>query len=168
MATPDENLMHWLRDAHAMGKQAIESVENQIDRLKNYPELRNWAHEHVEAAKHHRELIKQCIERRGGSTSTLKDVAMGVIGKFQELTSTVMADEVLKNVIGDYSFKHYQIASYKSLIAAAEEAGDHETKRVCEGMLETDQQLADRLLPYIPQVTREFMRRDAADIVAKR
>ena len=87
---------------------------------------------------------------------------------FQELTSTVMADEVLKNVIGDYSFKHYQIASYKSLIAAAEEAGDHETKRVCEGVLETDQQLADRLLPYIPQVTREFMRRDAADIAAKR
>ncbi len=78
------------------------SVENQIDRLKNYPELRNWAHDHVEAAKQHRELIKQCIERRGGSTSTIKDVTMAVMGKFQELTGAVMADEVLKNVIGDY------------------------------------------------------------------
>ena len=131
--TPDALAAGRARD----GETGYKSVENQIDRLKNYPELRNWAHEHVQAAKHHRELIKQCIERRGGSTSTIKDVAMGVIGKFQELTSTVMADEVLKNVIGDYSFKHYQIASYKSLIAAAEEAGDFETKQVCEGILDS-------------------------------
>jgi ferritin-like metal-binding protein YciE len=168
MATAGEHLMHWLRDAHAMEKQAIESVENQIDRLKNYPELRNWAHEHVKAAEQHRELIKKCIERRGGSTSTLKNVTMAVMGKIQELSGAVMADEVLKNVIGDYSFKHYQIASYKSLIAAAEEANDPETKGVCEGILTTYQQHADRLLPYISQVTHEFMRRDAAEVMSKR
>jgi ferritin-like metal-binding protein YciE len=168
MTAPGEHLMHWLRDAHAMEKQAIESVENQIDRLRNYPELRNWAQEHVQTAKQHRELIKQCVERRGGSTSTIKDVAMAVVGKFQELTGTLMADEVLKKVIGDYSFKQYQIACYKALIVASEEAGDPETKHVCEGILATEQQLADRLLPYIPQVTREYMRRGAAEVAAKR
>ena len=168
MTTPGEHLMHWLRDAHAMEIQAIESVENQIDRIRNYPELRNWAQEHVQVAQQHRELIRECIERRGGSTSTLKDVTMAVVGKFQELTGMLMADEVLKNIIGDYSFKHYQIACYKSLIAAAEEASDPETKRVCEGIVSTDQQLVDRLLPYIPQVTREYMQRDAAELAAKR
>ena len=168
MSTPDEHLMHWLRDAHAMQKQATESVENQIDRLRNYPELRNWANEHVQTAQKHRELIRQCIERRGGSTSTIKNVAMTVFGKLQELSGMLMADEVLKNVIADYAFKHYQIACYKSLIAAAEEADDPETKRVCEGILATEQQLAHRLLPYIPQVTHEYMRRDAAELAAKR
>jgi ferritin-like metal-binding protein YciE len=168
MATPAENLMHWLRDAHAMEKQAIESVENQQKRLEHYPELRNWARDHVQAARQHREMIRRCIERRGGSPSTLKDVAMTVMGNIQELSGMLMADEVLKNVIGDYSFKHYQIACYKALIAASEEAGDPETKRVCEEILATDQQLADRLLPYIPEVTREYMRRDAADVAAKR
>ena len=149
-------------DAHAMEKQAIESVENQIARLKNYPELRNWAQEHVEASEHHRELIKQCIQRRGGSTSTLKNVTMAVMGKIQEISGAVMADEVLKNVIGDFSFKHYQIASYKSLIAAAEAANDPDTKQVCEGILATYQQQADRLSPYIGQVTHEFIRREEA------
>jgi ferritin-like metal-binding protein YciE len=168
MATAGEHLMHWLRDAHAMEKQAIESVENQIGRLKNYPELRNWADEHVRAAERHRELIKQCIERRGGSTSTLKNVTMAVIGKIQELTGAVMSDEVLKNVLGDYSFKHYQIASYKSLIAAAEAANDSETKQVCEGIVTTYQQQADRLFPYISQVTHEFLRREEAEVVSKR
>ena len=168
MTTPGEHLMHWLRDAHAMEIQAIQSVEDQTDRLLNYPELRNWAQEHVQGSKQHRELIRQCIERRGGSTSTIKDVAMSVLGRIQELTGTLMADEILKNVIGDYSFKHYQIACYKSLIAAAEEASDPETKRVCEDILSAHQQLVDRLLPYITQVTREYMRRDAAGLAAKR
>ena len=168
MTTPGEHLMHWLRDAHAMEIQAIQAVEDQTDRLLNYPELRNWAQEHVQAAKQHRELIRECIERRGGSTSTIKDVAMAVVGKFQELTGMLMADEVLKNIIGDYSFKHYQIACYKSLIAAAEEASDPETKQVCEDILSTHQQLVDRLLPYIPQATREYMQRDAAELAAKR
>jgi ferritin-like metal-binding protein YciE len=168
MATPQENLMHWLRDAHAMGKQAIESIGSQQERLQHYPELRAWARDHTEAAKRHRELVRQCIERNGGSTSTLKDVAMTVMGTVQELTGALTADEVLKNVITDYGFKYYQIASYKSLIAAAEEANDVETKRVLEGILPAEQELADRLEPYIAQVTREYMRRDAAEVVAKR
>jgi hypothetical protein len=53
-------------------------------------------------------------------------------------------------------------------IAAAEEASDPQTKHVCEGILATQQQLGNRLLPYLPQVTREYMRRDAADVAAKR
>ena len=168
MTTSGELLMQWLRDAHAMEKQAIESVENQVDRLKNYPELRNWAQEHVDTAGRHRELIRECIERRGGSTSTVKDVTMNLVGKFQAFTGVVAADEVLKNVIADYSFKHYQIACFKSLIAAAEEAADQDTKQACEGMLVADQKLADRLLPYISQVTNEYMRREVADVEAKR
>ena len=168
MSAPGENLMHWLRDAHAMEKQAIESVERQQNRLEHYPELRNWARDHVQTAQQHRQLIRQCIERRGGSPSTLKDVAMTVLGNIQELSGILTADEVLKNAIGDYAFKHYQIACYKALIAASEEANDPETKRVCEEILSTEQQLADRLLPYSPQVTREYMRRDAAEVVAKR
>lgn len=168
MPTPDENLMHWLRDAHAMGKQAIESIENQQDRMKNYPELQAWANAHVDAANHHRELIRECIERRGGNTSSLKDAAMAVMGTVQHITGTLTSDEVLKNVITDYGFKYYQIASYTSLQAAAEEAGDMQTQRVVEGILQAEQALADRLQPFIAKLTRDYMRRDAAELAASR
>lgn len=168
MTTPQENLMHWLRDAHAMGKQAIESIEAQQKRIENYPELRPWANDHVEAARRHRELVRECIERRGGSTSSLKDVTMTVMGNIQHISGALTADEVMKNVLTDYGFKHYQVACYSSLVAAAEEAGDSQTAQVCAGIRDAEQKLADRLAPYIPQVTREFMRRDAAEVVAGR
>ena len=72
MSSPEENFMHWLRDLTPMEKQAIESFENQQNRLENYPEMRAWVRDHVESAHKHRDMIRQCIERRGGSASGLK------------------------------------------------------------------------------------------------
>ena len=62
--------MQSLRNAHAMEKQAIESTENQIERLQNYPELRNWVRDHVAASRSQRERIRACLERRGGNASS--------------------------------------------------------------------------------------------------
>lgn len=162
MAERKDHLTDWLRDAHAMEKQSVESVEKQIRRMENYPEVKAWAREHVAGGERNRELIKGCIERRGGSTSTFKDLAMTVMGNIQAFTGMLADDEVLKNVIADYAFKHYQIACYDSLIAAAEADGDPTTKEVCEGIRAQHEQLAARLKPYVAQMTREYLQLEVA------
>ena len=40
MATPRENLLDWLRDAHAMEQQAESMLKGQAERLEHYPELK--------------------------------------------------------------------------------------------------------------------------------
>jgi ferritin-like metal-binding protein YciE len=168
MSTRDELLMQWLRDAHAMEKQAIESIENQVDRLENYPQMQSWARDHVEASQRQREMIRQCIERRGGDTSALKDMAMTIMGNIQEATSFFTTDEVLKNAITDYGFKNYEIASYTSLRSAAEAAGDTQTAQVCESIIKEEEELARRLASILPEVTRAYMDRETAGAAAKR
>jgi ferritin-like metal-binding protein YciE len=168
MATREDHLMAWLRDAHAMEKQAIESIENQINRLENYPQMQDWARDHVEASHRQRDMVRQCIERRGGDTSALKDMAMTVMGNIQEATSFFTSDEVLKNVITDHGFKHYEIASYTSLRSAAEAVADAETVRVCDTIIREEEELAGRLLSILPQVTRAYMDRETAGASAKR
>ena len=39
MATARENLLDWLRDAHAMEQQAETMLNAQVERLEHYPEL---------------------------------------------------------------------------------------------------------------------------------
>lgn len=168
MTTRDELLMQWLRDAHAMEKQAIESIENQINRLENYPQMQSWARDHVEASQRQRERIRQCIERRGGDTSSLKDAAMTIMGKIQEVTSFFTSDEVLKNAITDHGFKQFEIASYTSLRSAAEAVGDMQTAQVCESIMKEEEELARRLLSILPDVTRQYMERETAGASAKR
>ena len=168
MATREELLMQWLRDAHAMEKQAIESIENQVSRLEHYPQMQNWARDHVEASQRQREMVRKCIERRGGDTSTFKDMAMTVMGNIQEATSFFTSDEVLKNAITDHGFKQYEIASYTSLRSAAETVADTETAQVCDSIIKEEEELARRLLSILPDVTRAYMDREATGASSKR
>ena len=115
-----------------------------------------------------RDKIRQCIERRGGDTSTFKDMAMTIMGNIQEATSFFASDEVLKNAITDHGFKHYEIAAYTSLRSAAEAVADSETARVCETIIKEEEELAGRLLAILPEVTREHMDREATGAPAKR
>ncbi len=144
------------------------STENQIDRLQNYPELQGWVRDHVEASRRQRERVRTCLERRGGDASSLKDIALSIMGNVQELTGTFAADEVVKNAITDYGFKHYEIGAYLSLGAAAEAVGDHETKNVCDEIIREEEGLAERLKPILPVVMKEYLRREQAGDTAKR
>ena len=46
MATPEERLMQWLRDAHAAEEQAETGM---ADRLENYPKLKARIKKHEQA-----------------------------------------------------------------------------------------------------------------------
>lgn len=75
MATPQENLLDWLRDAHAMEQQAESMLKGQAERLEHYPELKDRIIRHIEETQGQQRLLLECIERMGGSPSTFKDLA---------------------------------------------------------------------------------------------
>lgn len=65
----------------------------------------------------------------------------------QGLSGFFVGDEVLKGALASYTFEHMEIASYRILSATAEEAGDIETQRVCEGILREEEAMAEWLKP---------------------
>ena len=130
MTRAEENLNDWLRDAHAMEQQAEKMLEATSSRLENYPELRERMQQHLEETREQARLLKTCIERRGAGSSTMKDMAAKVTGMGQGLSGLFVSDEVVKGTLASYTFEHMEIASYKSLIAAAEAVGDSETAAI--------------------------------------
>lgn len=168
MATAEENLMAWLRDAHAMETQAVQMLEGQAQRLENYPELRAKAQEHMEQSRLQAEMLEHCIERRGGSVSGFKEAAAGFMGNMQALSGLFITDEVMKGSIASYTFEHFEIANYRSLIAAAEQVGDQQTRDTCEEILRQEEAMASWLEQHLPEVTRQYLQRDATGAQAKR
>jgi ferritin-like metal-binding protein YciE len=161
MADPNENLLDWLRDAHAMEHQAEQMLRAQSSRLENYPDLKARIDQHLEETLGQQKLVAGCIERLGGSTSTIKDLTAKFMAFGQAAGGMAMSDEVVKGSIMSYVFENLEIASYTSLIAAAELAGDEETKRACEQILAQEAAMARWLLDHIPGVTHAFLRRSA-------
>src|SRR4051794_32768863 len=168
MTTVDDRLMEWLRDAHAAEEQAETMLGGMASRLQNYPELKARVQQHVDESKRHAELVRACIERRGGSTSTIKDTGAKALALGQAMSGMFVDDEVMKGVIASYAFEAMEMASYNILISTAREARDEQTAGVCEQILQDEQAMALWLEEHLPALTTRYLARAASpDLVAK-
>ncbi len=158
MATKEETLVEWLRDAYAMEKQAIDLIENQLKRLQNYPEFQARLREHLEETRQQADIVKQCLSRYGADVSTFKDMATRFMGNMQSMMTSMAQDEVVKYCIANYSFESFEIASYRCNIAAAEDVGDMQTKRDLETILAQEQRMQAWLEDHTPEITRAYLR----------
>ena len=163
-----QQMVSWLSNAHAMEMQAVQILENQARRIESYVELQTRILEHLEETRAQLEKVERCIERYGSTPSRLKDAGAMFIGNVQALGGAFMPDEVVKGSIMSYAFEHLEIACYRSLVGAAEELGDAETAGVCTGILREEEAMAGWLEQRLPDLSREFLRRQRAGQQAKR
>jgi ferritin-like metal-binding protein YciE len=163
-----QQMVSWLSDAHAMEMQALRILDNQSRRIESYPDLQKRILEHLEETREQLAKVERCIERYGSMPSRLKDAGAMLIGNMQALGGAFMADEVVKGSIMSYVFEHLEIACYRSLIGAAEDLDDADTAAVCTEILREEEAMAGWLERRLPEVTREFLRRQRAGQHPKR
>jgi len=160
MATmAEENLNDWLRDAHAMEQQAEKMLTAQAERLEHYPELRARIVQHIEETRGQQALLDECLARRGISNSIIKDLGGKLAAFGQAVGGMTVSDEVVKGAMAGYVFENLEIASYTSLIAAAQAVGDTQTQAACEQIIVQEKAMAAWLLEHLPQVTQAFLAR---------
>src|SRR5688572_26415682 len=160
MASAEERFMEWLRDAHAAEEQAKTMLSGMARRIENYPQLKARIEQHIRETERHAELVRGCIERRGSSTSTVKDTGAKMIAMGQAMSGLFVGDEVMKGSIASAAFEAMEIASYRILIATAEQVGDLEAKRVCEEILRDEEAMAEWLKQNVASLTQQYLRRE--------
>lgn len=168
MATGNDRLIQWLRDAHAMEKQAETMLESQASRLEHYPELRQRIQEHISETRNQARRLETCIDRLGSGTSGMKDTAGKMTAMMQGMGGMFAGDEVIKGSMAGYTFEHFEISAYMTLITAAEEVGDQQTASVCREILEEEKAMADWIQHHLPAVTKKYLDREEIGGPAKR
>ena len=143
-----EHYHDWLRDAHAMEKQAESMLESMASRIDNYPELRARIEQHLSETKNQIVQLETILDRNDISRSVIKD------------SMSKMA--ALGQSIGGI-FEQFEIACYTSLLAAAKNAGDTASIPTIEAILNEEKQMADWLIQNIPQTTEKFLIRSETD-----
>lgn len=164
MTTAEERLDQWLRDAHAMEEQAEQMLSALVGRIENYPDLRRRVEEHLEETRRQATRIRACIERRGGSTSTLKDAAGKIMATMQGASGVFAGDEIMKGTLASYTFEHMEIISYRVLAEAARVVGDPETERVCTEIMAEEEAMADWLLENSSTIARQYLTREELEM----
>lgn len=164
-----EHYHDWLRDAHAMEKQAESILESMASRIDNYPDLRARIELHLSETKGQIVLLEQILDRNDISRSVIKDSISKMAAMGQTIGGMFPSDEIVKGSISGYVFEQLEIACYTSLIAAARKADDIASVPVLESILAEEQAMADWLISHIPATTEQFLlRSDAPGVEAKK
>lgn len=155
----NEHIGDWLRDAHAMEKQAEKVFSDQAERQKEYITLAAKLREEAQLAAQNQTLLSGLIDKLGSSPSILKDVAAKFVAFEQTMTGIFMGDEPVKGVLALYTFSHMAVGSYKILVAAADTCRELDIRTTCESLLASSERRAAWLASELEPVTREFLAR---------
>ncbi|KAA6046571.1 MULTISPECIES: ferritin-like domain-containing protein [Pantoea] len=159
--TYEEHFIDWVRDAHAMEKQAESMLEKMAARLEHYPDLKARIEQHIDETREQQQLVQSVIDRYDTSRSVIKDAA-GKLSAFGQAVGGMMTeDEVVKGAISGNVFENFEIANYTALIAAAEQLNDSESVSIFTRIREQEQAMADWTANHLGNVTKQFLIRSS-------
>ena len=151
-----------LRNQHAVETQAIGTTQNQMPRMKDYPDL------HAQMQKEHSQTTEQAarldrlMEKHGSSKSLVKEAVTGAVATVAGFVHAGAPDEVLKDVLAAIGYKAYEIASYKVLIALAEAAGASDDVPVLQQSMQEEQAMGDWLGSHLPSFATAYIAKHKA------
>ena len=152
--TANEQFVAWLNSAHSMEVSLVKVLENHAKDAKDYPEIQQRIEQHVDATKRHAKRVEDCLQLLGEKPSATKSIIGNITGMVQGASTGMFKDELVKNFLSDYGAEHFEIACYRSLIAAAEDLGRPEITVICEEILMEEEAMAEWIEDKIPEVTR--------------
>jgi ferritin-like metal-binding protein YciE len=157
----NKQLVAWLNDAYAMEQSLVKVLEHHSKDVANFPELHTRFVQHLVETRRHAILLEECLEVLGEKPSAVKKLMGSAMGNVQGMASGIFTDELVKNLLADYSAEHIEIASYHALIAAAKELGHPRIEDLCTEILEEEEAMATWLLNQIPVLIQSFLQREA-------
>ncbi len=63
-----------------------------------------------------------------------------------------------KNCLAAHAYEGLEIASYRSILGAAEELGMTDLRTMCERFIREEQEMANFLFEHLPEITRQYLR----------
>jgi ferritin-like metal-binding protein YciE len=158
MTKSKQTLVAWLRDVHAMERTSVDTLDRLADRLVRYPQLAVRFREHWRESIGQAQHVETCLKNLGSDASTFKDLTSRFIGIAQAYAVAVVPDEVVKDCLAAYASRHFEIAAYVALGAAAVVLEEPAIAQMCEEHLQQERAMATWLEQQIPEVTVEFLR----------
>ncbi len=161
MSASTEYYLSGLRNQHAVEGQAVETIERQLGRMADYPQLHSRMQTDLDQSRIQATRLETLLGKHGTSASSAKETVTNIVGKVSGVVHMAASDEVVKNLLAAIGFKAYEIASYKTLITLAEIAGSSGDIEVLKQSITEEQAMGDQLGEMLPDVIRSYLAHQA-------
>lgn len=155
---PHQWTLSWLNDAYLMERSITEVLETHVSATNKHPELHARILQHLEETRNHERLVEECINRLGGSAPSIKASISTFMGQMRAVSQAGGPDEPLKDSVSDYAAEHFEMATYKAIMIAADAENDPETVDTCRKILLDEEDMARFLDDHLAQVATAVVR----------
>jgi len=146
-----------LRNQHAVETQAIGTIQNELPRMKAYPELQARMQQDKDRSTEQAARLDRLLSKHGSSASLAKEAVTGAVATVAGFAHALASDEVLKDVLAAVDYKAYEIGSYKVLVTLAEAAGAADDVAVLQQSMQEEQEMGDWLGSHIPSFVHSYV-----------
>jgi ferritin-like metal-binding protein YciE len=140
----DEEVVKYLRDAHALEAQALQLLETGPE-LAGFDALAAVFRDHLAETREHQRLVDERLAALGSRPSRFQAAAMRVgalnIGTFFK----AQPDTPVKLAGFAYAFEALEVGAYELLARTARRAGDEQTAAMAERIRAEEQAAAERV-----------------------
>jgi ferritin-like metal-binding protein YciE len=159
-----EQLTKYLTDAHSIEVQALEQMKR-APGLAGDPGLAEIFTMHERETREHERLVREALEQRDASPSTLKDAA-GRLGAWgMVLFAKLNPDTPGKLAMHAYSYEHMELAAYELLRRIAERGGDEPVRDLAARIGAQERAMAQRIGEHWDAAVEASLReKDAEDV----
>jgi ferritin-like metal-binding protein YciE len=139
-----EQIVKYLTDVHSTEENAASQLRTGAESVHD-DQLAKVLRDHLQETEEHERLVRARLEALDATPSKLKDVAQKGAAAVGGALSGAAPDTTGKVAIQAFATEHLEIASYRSLRAVAQYAGDTETAALAERILVQEQAAAEKL-----------------------
>jgi ferritin-like metal-binding protein YciE len=134
-------LIKHLDEAHAM-EQTVEKLLDGMLQTTDDPEIIDRLEHHKLETQHHAATMRRLLEAHDAQPSMVRQAAGMLEALMKMPLDMVRGEKSGRNARDGYASEHLEIASYELLKRIAERAGDEETARACDEILEQERAMA--------------------------
>jgi ferritin-like metal-binding protein YciE len=165
MPNPDhETFITWLKDAYAFEVKLVPELKAHAGQAAEHPEIQRKIQQHLTETEQHAAAVRGIIEQLGGEVSSIKTMIGQAAGAAMGMSTALADDTLVKNALAEFTMEHTEIASYLSLIAAAEHLRLPEVIPPLRRILQQEEMMAGWLREQIAPVTIYHLAHEAVAV----
>jgi ferritin-like metal-binding protein YciE len=151
MATTNEGLKQWLREAETMERQTKAMLEALAEHIENYRDVEAQTKRLLRETREQTKTLHDHLAQRSEDASTSKGSVGQSAATEQCLSSAFVGTEAARRAMTE-------VSGYNILIASiADATEDDELRAVCEAILRREEAMAEWLKQYVVSATREYI-----------
>jgi len=157
-----DQLTKYLTDAHSIEQQALAQLRT-APKIAGDAQIARAFAQHLTETEGHERLVRERLEGRHASPSTVKDLLGTLTGKGFVAFARVQPDTPGKLVAHAFSYEHMERAAYELLAMVAQRAHDEQTVDVARVIAAEEAEMAQRLSEAFDAAAEASLRERATD-----